>query len=157
LNSLEIKEFKKSDLSRLTCLIHETILQCYPSCYPPEVVEFFIDYHRESEILRKAEEGTVLLAFLQEKLVGCGYLLNDEVGGIYIHPDYQKQGFGKELLNQLLAKAKELALKNVWLDSTPIAKKMYLDAGFVIQEEKVMYVENNAPLEYSYMTKKLIR
>jgi GNAT superfamily N-acetyltransferase len=151
ISELVIKKFSDKDINQLQELIHDTIKCCYPSVYSQEVVDFFIDYHSSDGLLKKSLAGIILIGFIGNRIVATGYLFEHEVGGIYVHPDYQKRGFGKQLLMHLLDEARKKELSYVWLDSTPLAKSMYLKAGFKVVEEKVMTVENNMPLDYFYM------
>lgn len=139
----------------LTDLIHNTIKKCYPQCYSEEVVDFFLGYHSKKELRQKTSKGFFVLAIFNKNVVGCGYLLNDEIGGLYVHPEHQSVGIGSLILDQLIKMAKENKLKAIWLDATPISKNIYLNRGFNLIEKKVMYVGNNAPLEYFYMVKDL--
>ena len=154
-SSLVIRPFTPDDIDEVVHLVHRTIRICYPTCYPQAVVDFFIEYHRKEEILRKSKQGILSLAYIENSLVALGYLLENEVGGIYVSPVHQKKGIGKQLLNSLLKEALAKELDHVWLDATPIAKKMYLDAGFIVVEEKTDFVSGNVPLDYFLMRKEL--
>ena len=148
--------FKKSDLHSVVELMHHTIQVCYPACYKQEVIDFFIDYHKPEEIIRKAKEGKILLAFTDNQLVATGYLVNTEIGGVYVHPNYQHKGIAQKVVEALIHEAKITNLNSVWLESTPIAVKLYKKLGFALDEECIMYVENNTPLPYFHMVKQLI-
>lgn len=156
MNDISLRFFNQSDLQAVVQLIHQTVRVCYPSCYAQEVVDFFIDYHKEEEIIRKAEEGKLLLAFKCNVLVATGYLIGEEVGGVYVHPDHPNQGVAPVMVNALLKEAKKKGLNSVWLESTPIALKLYQKLGFSIDEECVMYVENDTPLPYYHMVKEIV-
>jgi GNAT superfamily N-acetyltransferase len=153
---VELISFDAKYLKQLSNLIHGTIKSCYPVCYSPEVIDFFLNYHCSKELLRKTQLGNFVLAFIGKRLIGCGYLIKEEIGGIFVHPDYQKRGYGKQILDYLLQQAKTKKLIQVWLDATPIAKDMYLKAGFEVVEKKTDILDNNVPLEYFYMRKVLI-
>lgn len=153
MKGIRIRQFAKNDILALKELIHFTVKKCYPACYVSEVIDFYLDYHSEKELLRKSEEGCILVATLDNKLVASGYLLGEELGGVYVHPEYQGQGVASHMMEALLALAVEKNLSSVWLESTPLALELYKKFGFVVEEERVMYVENNAPLPYYHMVK----
>lgn len=153
---LVIKPFSIKDIDDLVELVHTTVKNCYPICYEPEVVEFFIEYHKPQELNRKAGQGSVLLAFRENSLVATGYLVENEIGGVYVHPNFQKQGIGSQIIENLLKLAIEKRLNSVWLDSTPFAVSLYKKFGFNIIEERVDYVKDGVPLEYYYMKKALL-
>lgn len=150
-----IRAVELLDLDLLVELIHTTIKTCYPSCYRQEVIDFFIDYHSSAEVERKAKEGVLLVAIEGEKPIASGYLVGKEIGGVYVHPSFQKKGIAKLMVRALLREAEKQNLQSVWLESTPIALRLYESLGFQLDEEKVMFVENNAPLPYYHMVKEL--
>lgn len=129
-----------------------TISTCYPAIYPKEVVQFFLDYHSESEILRRANSGVVIVLLNNEIIRGTGFLDGEELGGVYVHPDFQQRGFGKAIVKQLLLIARDLEQKYIHLDSTPIAKPMYEKLEFKLVSHAVQMV-GDVPLHYFIMEK----
>jgi N-acetylglutamate synthase-like GNAT family acetyltransferase len=146
-----------SDILQLKEIIHCTILKCYPEIYPSEVVEFFLEYHSLAEITSKVKNETVLLLCKGDKVFGTGYLNKNELGGVYIHPNYQGKAYGRIVVSELLKIAKTKNLDYVWLDSTPTAYNFYLNLGFELLEQKTDYVgKSSAALNYYEMHKKLL-
>ena len=105
--SLVIRPCGSGDLIELSRLVSLTIKKCYPVCYSDEVVQFFLKYHSKEEIVRKSNLGLLLVGHLNSQMVATGYLLNNEIGGLYVLPEYQKKGFGKTMLNRLIVEAKK--------------------------------------------------
>lgn len=54
-----------------------------------------------------------------------GYLMN-----IYVLDKYRNQGIGKEIVKYLIEDAKKNHINKIYLESSKIAKKMYLELGF---------------------------
>jgi ribosomal protein S18 acetylase RimI-like enzyme len=154
LNSYHIRTFKKEDLQDVKNLIHHTISTCYPSIYSPEVVAFFINYHSEIEILRRASSGKVIVLVFDNHIRATGFLDGEELGGVYVHPDFQRKGFGKIIVEYLLKEAQEKAQKYIHLDSTPIAKHLYEKLEFSLVSPAVQMV-GDVPLQYFKMEKYL--
>ena len=152
-----LRKAKDSDIPDLVRHIHNTIKQCYPAIYSSEVVQFFLEYHNGKVVLDKVNNETVMVLFDHGKLVGTGYLNKDEIGGVYIDPQYQRKGYGSKIVKKLLNIAKTKNIETVWLDATPIAYKFYLILGFRLIEEKTDFVgEKFSPLLYYKMQKELI-
>jgi ribosomal protein S18 acetylase RimI-like enzyme len=146
-----VKEFSSEYLDKLIQLIHNTIITCYPQIFPPGVVNFFLKYHNEADILYKAKTGKVLIGLINNKVIASGYLIGNEIGGVYVHPDYQNQGFGKKIINELIRFAKKQNISILVLNSTPIAFNFYNSIGFSLSEELTEIVEDNSPLHYFKM------
>lgn len=151
---LEISRFKPGDLSELQKLIHTTIKKCYPVVYAPEIIDFFLNYHSKEEILTRSEKAVIMLLRIDNKMIATGFLHENEIGGVYVLPEYQGLGYGRKIVESLLEIAKENELEDIHLDSTPIARAMYEKLGFHITENAVQMV-GHVPLPYFKMKLKL--
>jgi ribosomal-protein-alanine N-acetyltransferase len=68
-----------------------------------------------------------------------------DVNTIAISPDFQRRGFGNELLNWLLNKAKELKVQEIFLDvraDNTAAIEMYRAAGFELIDIRRNYYDH---------------
>ncbi|TWT02461.1 GNAT family N-acetyltransferase [Planomicrobium sp. CPCC 101079] len=77
----------------------------------------------------------MVCAYSGEKLVGTGRIISDGVyqtliGDMIVHPDFQKQGIGSEILTTLLAKCQEDGMKQVQLASAKGKMEFYKKFGF---------------------------
>jgi len=124
----------------------------------------YVESDIESRASYRPPEGILYLLQEGEEFVGMGAIrrLNKDVGEIkrmYIRPEFRGKGFGKTLLQQLLAKGKEFGFSAVYLD-TPLfskaAQHIYRSAGFFEREQ---YPESEIPQPFRhlwlYMEKKL--
>ena len=150
----EISEFIESDLEEVLALIHLTIKKCYPEIYQPEVVEFFMNYHSKSEILNRAKTGKILVIKNNKLIIATGFLDAHELGGVYVHPEFQGKGFGSLIVENLLKVAVENKIAKIHLDSTPLAKHMYEKLGFKLIRPAVQMI-GNVPLPYFIMEKNI--
>jgi ribosomal protein S18 acetylase RimI-like enzyme len=146
-----IKPFNINYLDEVHELMVFTISSNYPAFYCPEVVSFFLNYHSITEIKRKSEQGLFIIGIVDESVVATGYLIEQEIGGVYVHPNYQRKGYGELIVKRLIEIALSKKLEFIWLHSTPPALKFYQRLGFQLQEELTDFVENNAPLHYFSM------
>ena len=149
---MTIRRFRKEDLRASVELIHTTIKLCYPSVYPPEVVNFFLEYHSADQLLLKAAKGELYLITEGENIIGTGYLIKDEIGGVYIHPEEQKKGYGKKIMEYLIRIAVNKGLERIWLDATPLSKPLYDHMRFTLVR-KACDMIGDQPLDYYVMEK----
>lgn len=147
---IEIHEASEADYPEIQRLIHATVDVCYPAIYAPEIIRFYHQYHSLNEIKRRASEGVFLILRHDGLMKATGFLTGEEMGGLYVHPDYQRQGLGTAIIRQLLEIAVKQNLSRIWLDATPYAKPLYEKLGFRVTRTAVMYIENN-PLDYFKM------
>jgi GNAT superfamily N-acetyltransferase len=154
--SFFIKPFEKYHLDEVHKLIEQTILLNYPEIYCSDVVNFFLEYHTQSNIELKSKKGDILVGCIKDKIVGVGYLIEKEIGGLYVHTDFQRNGYGEKIVLQLIELARLKNLDYVWLHSTPTARNFYLNLGFEMQEELTDIVgPRDAPLPYFLMKMEL--
>jgi len=110
----------------------------------------------------KPYEGIIYLLMVDDKAIGMGALrkLEDGVGEIkrmFIRPEYQGRGYGKEMMDRLMDKAREFGYKILRLDSAfflEAAIHIYKSVGFK-ERGKYPGVEAEAGPHYIYMEKKL--
>jgi len=110
----------------------------------------------------KPYEGIIYLLMVDDKTVGMGALrkLEDGVGEIkrmFIRPQFQGKGYGKEMMARLMDKARELGYHTLRLDTAyflEAAVHVYKSAGF---KERGEYpgTESEGGPHYIYMEKKL--
>jgi ribosomal protein S18 acetylase RimI-like enzyme len=70
-----------------------------------------------------------------DKLIGFGRVISDGVHHAFIvdlmiHPDYQNQGLGSQLLNRLVSKCQESKIKDIQLFSAKDKSGFYEKLGF---------------------------
>ena len=90
------------------------------------------------------QEGDFVVGFTDGKLVAMGALrptspMRAEIKRMRIHPDYQGQGFGQQVLSYLEQKARDLGYKVLHLDTTDrqiSAQQLYLKNGYAEVERK---------------------
>ncbi|MHC4570620.1 MAG: GNAT family N-acetyltransferase [Planctomycetota bacterium] len=150
-----IREFKPSDLGAVTSLIHNTIDTCYSEAYPKEAVQFFKDWHCDDRILQQAKEGYTIVLEKNNKIIGTGTVLGDEIMRVFVEPALQKRGLGKLIMQKLEEKALSAAISVVKLCASLPSKKFYDSLGYVTLEETFLEVENGKKLDYYKMEKSL--
>jgi len=149
---VSIEEIAIPDIPQIRDLMHLTISVCYPAIFPGEVVQFFLDYHSPEEIQRRTQNGLVVALKDVGELRGTGFLMDEEMGGVYIHPDHQRKGYGRQIVEFLLSRAQENKLERIWLDATPLAKPLYDKLGFSLISPMVQMV-GDVRLNYFKMEK----
>jgi len=150
-----IREFRKADLSALKTLVHKTITTCYPGHYGPEAVHFFIDYHNEEAILRDAEQGHTIMLDKASRILGTGTLVGDEIKRVFVDPVFQKQGFGRRIMQYLEGAAARTGIGVVKLDASLPSKAFYDRLGYVTVGPAFLPVENGQRLDFFKMQKAL--
>jgi len=152
---LTTRGFRETDLPALKSLVHRTIAVCYPGHYCLEAVRFFTNYHNEQAILADAREGHIIVLDRAGRIVGTGTLVADEIKRVFVDPGFQKQGFGRRIMQQVEEQAVLHGIEVVRLDASLPSKSFYDRLGYITIEAAFLQVENSRRLDFFKMQKTL--
>ncbi len=155
-DNVSIRKFKTSDLDTVRSLIQNTIDVCYSDVYSKEAVRFFKDWHCDDSILKDANEGHTIVMERDSRIIGTGTIVGEEIKRLFVEPSFQKNGFGKIIMQKLEEKALLASVDVVKLDASLPSKKFYDSLGYVTLEETFVEVENGKRLDYYKMQKSVI-
>ena len=96
---MDIRKASPADLPMVGFITRRTIQAVYPHYYPRGAVEFFLDWHRDKNILPDIERGEVYLLFDGGMAAGTVTLHGDEITRLYVTPELQGRGYGRALLD----------------------------------------------------------
>lgn len=91
--------------------------------------------------------GKMLTLYEEEKLIGTCWLTHDfrrsYIHHMALHPEYQKKGYGKLLLEKALEYSKELGFqaKLEVHNNNPHAQKLYREFGFKLLDGYEVYIK----------------
>ena len=80
---------------------------------------------------------------------------NNEMGALFVLPEFAGRGYGKAMLDHLEKLARELAIEEVVLDSTLNAASFYRACGYVGEEQAVYHSPSGLELACIPMVKRL--
>lgn len=147
--------FQKSDIGRLHELIQTTIEASYPAYYPDQAIQFFKDYHSVSSILKRDQEGELLIIENEGEIVATGSLVNNEISGVFVVPCLQRSGLGKKIMHELEDRAKKAGKVEIELDVSLPSRKFYEDLEYRIVESCQIDVGKGQSLKY-WQAKKML-
>lgn len=146
--SYVLRQFHKSDLASLHHLIQGTIDISYSGVYPPRAVQFFKEYHSRLKIMERSQIGEIWLIESKGILMATGALVGNEILGVFVKPEDQGQGFGKEIMGELERRAKEKGFSEVVLSVSLPSRKFYEKLGYEVFEKIFFDVGGGQYLEY---------
>lgn len=95
------------------------------------------NYYKKPEMLRQAYRHSLCVfgAYVNDKLIGMIRVVGDGHSIIYIQdiivmPNYQRQGIGRLLMNEVLEKYKNVYQKVLLTDNQPNTIRFYENMGF---------------------------
>ena len=132
---INIRLFRPEDREKVSLLIRKTLIEENSKDYPQNVIDYMINEFTGSFIQKMAEERTFLVAEKNEEIVGTATLKNNYIGTVFIHPEFQSQGIGTQLMKKVEHLAKSRGLKNLTLDSSITGLGFYKRRGYEQKED----------------------
>lgn len=131
--NLQIRLSKPGDLNNILKLQSESLKALSP-CYSLSQVESLI---KSQAFARDCLDEIVFVAEQNSKIVGfsCLMLKDSRIGGIFVHPNYIRQGIGTDLLNAIEILAIQNKCKVIDVMSSLAAVKFYQANGYQIIRE----------------------
>lgn len=150
-----LRAFQAGDAEAVRELIHSTIEACHRGIYPDRAVEYFLHYHSESEILRRAERGTTIVAEDGGRIIGTGTLKWQYIIAVFVRRETQGQGLGRRIMDALEERARAEGLEEVWLDVSLPSRAFYERLGYGGFEPAYLEVGEGQRLDYWKANKSL--
>jgi len=150
-----VREFRKSDVDRVGRLIQHTLDVCYSSVYPPRAVQFFRDFHSNARILERHKEGEILVVELNGDVIATGAIVDRDIFGIFVHPEFQHKGYGRALMRELEIKAKSNGYDEAVLSVSLPSRGFYEGLGYREFEDRSIDVGEGEHLEFWHARKLL--
>lgn len=120
-----IQNFHITEITQLQDMIQETIGASYPSYYPDRAVQFFRDYHSESNIHKRYELGKIVTIKKSGEFVATGSLVGNEISGVFVRASQQKMGFGTQIMRALEEHAANTGIKEIVLHVSLPSRNFY--------------------------------
>ncbi len=81
-------------------------------------------------------------------MLATGALVGSEIIGVFVHPDYQRQGHGKAIMAELEKRAKADGLSEIALSISLPSRRFYENLGYEILDECALDVGEGQYLTY---------
>lgn len=133
-------------------ITHKTISEIYPHYYPKGVVDFFLAHHSDENIRKDIAADMVYLIEDGEEKIGTVTVKENEINRLFVLPQYQHKGAGRQLLDF----AEELIAEEyveIYVHSSLPAKSIYINRGYEAVEAHTIVAENGDVLCYDLMKK----
>lgn len=149
-----IKLAQIEDVKVIQNIVHNTISEIYPNYYPKEVVDFFLEHHREENIMKDIQIGNVYLLYRNDECVGTGTIDGEYMNRVFILPSHQGKGYGTLIMNFIEDKIAKNYNK-VYIDSSLPAFNIYIKRGYNPIKYSEEFVGNNRVLCFQVMSKEV--
>lgn len=152
---MSISLAQKSDFDVVKEITHTTINEIYPHYYSNGAVAFFLNHHSDENMAKDISRNCVFLCYdLELNVVGTVTIKKNEICRLFVLPQYQGNGYGKELMDFAETEIAK-CYDEIILDASLSAKSIYLKRGYKEIEYHTVRTENNDYLCYDIMKKSL--
>lgn len=119
-----------------------------------EYLSVLLENNSYEGVLDELEKEKVFLIFGKDRIIGSLTISENQISGIYVHPDHSNEGIGGRLLRYAEKYLKRHRYRKAYLYSTKDNFLFYLKRGYF--QEGIAYSFNTkVPLEFIRMGKKL--
>jgi N-acetylglutamate synthase-like GNAT family acetyltransferase len=148
--------FQLTDINTIQSLMQETISKCYATFPLAYRQHWMDDHHSVDQILSEATEGLTLVIEYAGKIIGTGNISSNKIQSITIHPNFQRQGYGTELMHRLEQYAKNNRISVVQLSALTPARSFFEQLGYKTISEHHFNAPNLRQVKYYIMEKQLV-
>lgn len=137
---MKIRTYDISDTEEIMQLFYETIHKVNIRDYTQEQVDAWAPANIETEVwMRRLKNKFTYVAEKEKKIIGFAQL--EDKGYIdcfYCHKDFQGQGIGTQLLEQIESKARYLGLKKLFTEASITAKPFFESKKFLVVNQQTV-------------------
>ncbi len=151
----ELRPLRQSDVAAVHRLINQTIDSCYPGVYPPRAVAFFRKFHTEDRISQRLCDGVVVVIVRDREFLATGALVDGDIFGVFVHPGFQRRGYGRTIMHALEGQALQIGHDEVVLSVSLPSRAFYEGLGYEVIEDCFMDVGEGQRLDFWKARKRL--
>jgi putative acetyltransferase len=148
---MEIIEYLSCKATEITDLFYESVHAIDSSIYSNEQKRAWarkpVDYEAWEKRLGHKKP---YLCMINNEVAGFIELESDgHIDCAYVSPKFQRQGVATALLNHLFLVAKDLGIKQLYVEASIVAKPLFEKKGFLVENENSVIRHNTVLINYS--------
>lgn len=131
------RPFLTEDAQAVSSLIGRVLMEVNIQDYAESDLKEFVEYYSPQTVLELAEEGQTYVLADGETIVGCGSVVpladqpgTSEIRGVFILPEYEGQGLGRDLMAVLEADPIYTRSQRVIISASITAHPFYAKLGY---------------------------
>ncbi len=151
---MKVRKYSEEDAEQKRRLHLKTIREVNARDYSDNQIEAWTTFDEENSVEKDTTERWV--AEEEGKIVGFADYIPGKarITGIYVHPDFLRQGIGSKLLEKVVEDARRKGIEELRCESSVTAKDFYSENGFEVVKE-VVHETSGEELEAFEMKRKL--
>ncbi|MDD9952855.1 MAG: GNAT family N-acetyltransferase [Candidatus Woesearchaeota archaeon] len=122
---MRIRKYRDEDAAAIARLHRGTVLHVNKNDYSKRAIRAWLKRTTAANIRASAAKRNRFVAIQQEKVVGVAGITDNEIRGMYVHKDHQREGIGSKLLKRIEQEAQKNSVKTLHVKSSPYAVPFY--------------------------------
>ncbi len=153
---MRVRTYSIGDTEEIIELFYDTVHEVNLRDYTRAQVDAWAPVDIDIEVwIRGLSSKFTYVAEEGNKIVGFGELeKNGHIDRFYCHKDFQRQGIGTQILEQIELKARSLRIKNLCTEASITAKPFFARKGFVVVRQQK--VERRGQKFINFLMEKII-
>lgn len=154
---LELRKAVPTDINQIWAVRTSAISLGCRGHYSDDDVQRWASVAMHSGFPQVVAESMFYVVADNSRVAGFGFLdpATSELCGMFVHPEFQGKGLGKQIVAALEMDARRASLDHLWVVSTLNAEAFYASCGFESQGRSKWNHPNGFELDCIRMTKRL--
>ncbi|MBV4484555.1 GNAT family N-acetyltransferase [Pseudomonas sp. SWRI153] len=127
---IKIRNATTADAPAISGTIIKTLRESNARDYPTEVIDQVVENFSPSAVLPLLTVRLVLVATIDSQVVATASLDKDVVRSVFVEPDYQGKGVGRQLMESIQSIAVDAGFNLLRVPSSITAEGFYASLGF---------------------------
>ena len=131
-----IELLRDTDIPQYIELIHRTLRVSNSRDYEQDIVENLCALYTPESVHSLLEKRTIFVAKESGEVLGTGGIENNVLYGVFVDPEFQGRGLGREIMVRLEAKAREDGVAALTAPASITAVEFYRHLGYTQTTEE---------------------
>ena len=139
--NVHIRRIEKEDINVVSEIVCRNFMEINIKDYPREEMEYLCQTYTPQKIIEISDYAHMYVACLEDEVVGCGAIHSSEgkedesiLRAVFVLPELQGRGIGKEILKKLEEDKLFLRAKRVKVLASITACDFYLKMGYTYKD-----------------------
>lgn len=153
---MKVRTYKISDIEAIIDLFYDTVHHVNIRDYNQEQVDAWAPANINLQFWQDRLSRTfTYVAEEGDKIIGFGNLEdNGHIDCFYCHQDFQRQGVGSQILENIELKARKLGIKRLFTAASITAKPFFMGKNFIVVSQQ--QVELRGQVFINFLMEKFI-
>jgi N-acetylglutamate synthase-like GNAT family acetyltransferase len=127
---IQIRNASATDAPAISNTIIDALRESNARDYSPEIIEQVVRSFSATAVLHMLTERQVIVATVDGHIVATASLHANTIRSVFVDPNYQAKGIGKQLMERIESLAANAGLSTLNVPSSITAEGFYASLGF---------------------------